>query len=270
MSHRAFDGRINNQTLNGVDGYNTVIRAQNSTGTNARGGNLILGSGTGTLRDGYVKIELGTSGSVLFNPDGYVSTDGYLKVDGITLDGYSILFDGYVTTPTIRQSSMPTNGVDGYNLLLKAQNSTSGSNTHGGNLMLQGGDGYNGDGYFRDGYVQIYSGTTEVARAIPNRLSLVAGQRIRIDDVSTTPFTIPDGYFVVLVDTSGSAMTINLPATPTKGDIYQVKDKNGNSTTNIITVQGNGHNIDGAVSYQINSNYATVVFAYNGSTWSVL
>ncbi len=324
MSHRAFDGYTAPQTANGVDGYETTIRAQSATGTNSRGGNLTLGSGKGTARDGYVVVQVGTknvitAGSTGVTIDGYIDLgsalniegnlrvdgyssigsyslvdgyqiirsssrvdgylsvgsyaliDGYIKMDGyLTLDGYEIKFDGYDFAPAIKQLDMPIPGLDGYHMTIKAQSSTV-NPAHGGNLILRGGDGYiSGDGYYRDGYINLFSGPTEVARIVPNKLFNMTGQRINLADIASTPFLVVDGYYAMLIDTSVSAMTVVLPLIPTRGDVYQVKDRTGNAGANNITVSGNGINIDGAPTYPINTNYGKATFVFNGTAWSVL
>jgi hypothetical protein len=281
MSHRAFDGYTAPQTANGVDGYATAIRAQSATGTGSRGGNLILSSGTGTTADGYVSLRAGTTEKLRVSAsgttmDGYLnlnalSIDGYIKVDGYTtIDGYEITFDGYALAPAIRQSDMPISGLDGYTLTVRAQSSTV-NPARGGNLILRSGDGYaSGDGNFRDGYINMYSGPTEVLRVVPNKVYALTGQRVNLSDIASTPFLVPDGYYGMLIDTSATAITIVLPINPIKGDVYQVKDRTGNAGTNNITVSGNGKNIDGAATYPISTNYGSAIFAYNGTTWSVL
>ena len=104
-----------------------------------------------------------------------------------------------------------------------------------------------------------------------NKIYLLAGQRINLADIGTTPFDVPDGYFTMMVDTSVIAITINLPPNPVKGDLYQIKDSAGNAVTNPITVSGNGHNIQGSASYLINTaNYPSALFVYGGTQWSVL
>lgn len=61
MTHRAFDGYTATQTVNGIDGYDTIIRVQTPTGTGAKGGNLILASGKGTSQDGYISFRSGAT-----------------------------------------------------------------------------------------------------------------------------------------------------------------------------------------------------------------
>lgn len=309
MSHRAFDGYTSPKTVNGVDGYNTVIRAQSALGSGTLGGDLVLTSGTGTTRDGYVRIGSYSTERITVGPDSVVITGATLSE--ATLDKIvDIVFDGYELTPSITQEDQPIGGNDGYTLLIKAQNSlvepgnggnlnlesgdgysgggdvfiTSGDGyTNGGNvfinagdgysggyLSLTTGDGYNGDGIFRDGYIAFSSGAIESARVITNKFVLSAGQRIYLANVATTPFNVPDGYFTMMVNTSSIAITINLPANPVVGDLYQVKDSTGNANTNNITIQGNGYNIDGGPSYTMSASYGTVLFVFNGTRWSVL
>ena len=50
------------------------------------------------------------------------------------------------------------------------------------------------------------------------------------------------GYFV---DTSSSAITVTLPASPSGGDRVAISDYKGNAATNNITVEPNGSNIEG-------------------------
>lgn len=64
-----------------------------------------------------------------------------------------------------------------------------------------------------------------------------------------------------------SLFTINLPASPSQGDFYSVKDANGSAGNNNILVNGNGHNIDGSSNLLIMTNYTNAAFTYNGSTW---
>lgn len=311
MTHRAFDGYVADQTVNGVDGYDTAIRAQSATGTNTTGGDLILSSGKGTANPGVIKLQAGHVNRLVidqhgFNLDGYlslgsslhvggdlrvdgyssvgsyslvdgyqrvgsyISTDGYLIVDGYTLiDGYQITFDGYSEAPLVKQLDMPVSGLDGYHMTIQAQSSTN-SPARGGNLLIKSGAGYNGDGYFRDGYVQLYSGSTEYARVVPNKFQTLAGQRVNISMVASTPFDIPDGYYAIMVDTSGAAITLNLPIYPIPGDTFQIKDMAGNASGSTITIYGGGYNIDASSTATITNNFGSKTFTFNGTAWNVM
>ena len=158
------------------------------------------------------------------------------------------------------------NGVNGQDTIIRAQTAT-GLGTSGGNLVLGSGDGYS-----QDGYVRIFSGLTEVARAIPNKFHLLAGQRYNTIDVDVSPCNVQDGYFVMLVNTASTAITVNLPAFPVGGDVYHVKDRTGNANTNNITISGSGRNIDGGATHTINTAFGKAFLIYNftNNIWNLL
>lgn len=216
-----------------------------------------------TILDGY----LHTTGSYnLF--DGYIRTDGYLIVDGYTtVDGYEIIFDGYAEAPFIRQLAMPTPGIDGYHLTIRGQASTT-SPAHGGNVVIKGGDGYNGDGYNRDGYVQLFSGATEVIRIAVGKQIHTAGERFHTTAVTTSPYDVLATDMNLLVDTTATR-TINLPPNPSLGDAYRIKDSTGTAGANNITIEGNGHNIEGSSSNSISTNFGRVAVVFNGTQWVI-
>lgn len=76
---------------------------------------------------------------------------------------------------------------------------------------------------------------------------------------------------VVVTDTT-APRTITLPASPDDEEFHYVKDASGGAGTNNITVSGNGHNIDGAASFVINTNYGSACFTYDltNTRWYVL
>lgn len=64
-----------------------------------------------------------------------------------------------------------------------------------------------------------------------------------------------------LVAVSGSP-EVRLPASPSNGQKYTVKDAIGNAASTAITVDGNGRNIDGASTVDISTNYGALNFVY--------
>jgi hypothetical protein len=73
-----------------------------------------------------------------------------------------------------------------------------------------------------------------------------------------------EGYFV---DTTSGAITIDLPATPSAGDIVAIADYNGTAGTNNITVGRNSSNINGsAADFIISINYGAISFVYVDAT----
>ena len=77
-----------------------------------------------------------------------------------------------------------------------------------------------------------------------------------------------------LIDTTVSALSFNMPASPTLGDTVRCADAAGTMSTNYATVEGNGNTFttaSGATDTQfiINTNGADVGFVWNGSTWRI-
>jgi len=73
-----------------------------------------------------------------------------------------------------------------------------------------------------------------------------------------------EGYFV---DSSSSAITVTLPASPSAGNIVSVSDYNGSAVTNSITIARNGSNINGDASdLVITKADSAVTFVYVDAT----
>jgi len=73
----------------------------------------------------------------------------------------------------------------------------------------------------------------------------------------------------ILCDATGGAFTVTLPATPTPtGRQYQIKKID--STTNAITVAGNGNTIDDIASFTLKTQYETVTLQWDGTEWWVV
>lgn len=91
--------------------------------------------------------------------------------------------------------------------------------------------------------------------------------------VSTATYTInsshPDYYIYVAYSSTG-ACTITMP-TPTAGATYYIKDTGGLASTNNITIVHNAlEKIDGANSYVLNLNHASVQLGSDGTNWFVM
>jgi len=81
----------------------------------------------------------------------------------------------------------------------------------------------------------------------------------------TADYTASDGD-VVLADASGGAITITLPSPSTNA---WVQVKKTDSSTNAVTVDGGGNNIDGASSFDITTQYESYTMVSDGSNWFV-
>tara|TARA_Y100001972_G_scaffold88005_1_gene107642 strand:- start:487 stop:1899 length:1413 start_codon:yes stop_codon:yes gene_type:complete len=98
-----------------------------------------------------------------------------------------------------------------------------------------------------------------------NSLNLIDWQsKVTSDGSTITTMEAGKGYFV---DNSSAAGIVKLPASATIGQQLAVKDYAGNFGTNNLTIQRNGHNIQGnAVDSVINTNRASLVLVYVDST----
>jgi hypothetical protein len=76
-------------------------------------------------------------------------------------------------------------------------------------------------------------------------------------------------YIICVKKTVGAATTVNLPASPSAGDQYVIKDCKGDANTNNITVTPNAGNIDGAATYVITIPRQSIGIFYDGTQWEV-
>jgi hypothetical protein len=76
------------------------------------------------------------------------------------------------------------------------------------------------------------------------------------------------GDQTVLVTATGGATTIKLPATATAGVICTVKKVD--ASANAVTVDGNGHTIDGAASVSLGTQWKAVRVQGDGTNWAVI
>jgi hypothetical protein len=87
-------------------------------------------------------------------------------------------------------------------------------------------------------------------------------------DIKTADFIAASGkgYFV---DTTGGAITATMPNPPSAGNIVAFKDYAGTFGTNNLTIDRNGHNIQGVPQDSlISTNRASVVLVYNADAVS--
>lgn len=90
------------------------------------------------------------------------------------------------------------------------------------------------------------------------------GETVRLTSVSET---IEYRHRTIAVDTSGSAITITLPANPKLGQRHTIYDAAGNGSVNNITIDGNGKNISGLATAVIASDYGTLQLSCFGTGW---
>jgi len=110
----------------------------------------------------------------------------------------------------------------------------------------------------------------EAADATTARSAIGASRQLVWTATKTSTYNAAVGE-AVACNSSGGAFTVNLPASPSAGDVVRVADVNGGTTTGKeITVSGNGHNIDGSSMHIIGSGFGARDFSYIGSAWKVV
>jgi len=96
-------------------------------------------------------------------------------------------------------------------------------------------------------------------------IAALAWQSVVVSDGSTvTTMVAGRGYFI---NNTSAAGIVKLPAGGTAGDTIAIKDYAGNFATNNLTIQRNGHNIQGAANDgSIKTNRASVQLVYIDAT----
>ncbi len=89
--------------------------------------------------------------------------------------------------------------------------------------------------------------------------------------VNASPYVVIATDQFLGVDSSGGAITIELPTAPTLGRAYQVKDITGSAPVNNITVTtvGGAINIDNAPTFIMNTAYESINVLFNGINYLI-
>ncbi len=221
------------------------------------GGNAIVTSGTG-VTPGNVQLQTGAVDRVIVHPafTEFRDTAEALRITPVSAGTTQITFASTDTAAQINQTT--TGSATGATMTVQAQNAA----TTGGDLNLT-----SGTGGTTNGTVNLQVGGSTNASVTDSKFVMAKGWRRHVTAVSTTYQILISDEFIA-ADTS-TAYTVTLPASPTTGDSYTVKDATGGAGTNILTISGNGVNIDGSASMVLNQAYASVALTYTGSQWSV-
>jgi hypothetical protein len=100
-------------------------------------------------------------------------------------------------------------------------------------------------------------------------LASISSSTNTVTTVTTTPYAVLGTDQLIDVNVAGPAV-VTLPAAPgTAGRSITIKDTSGAAATNNITVNGNGHNVDGSATYTIGTNYGFVTIEWTGTIWAV-
>jgi len=112
-----------------------------------------------------------------------------------------------------------------------------------------------------------YQGAVRSRLAIPIAKEILDALYFSPKVVTVTSDYIANYDDIVLVDASGGAVTVTLP--PPKANAV-VNVKKIDSSSNAVTIDGNGANIDGQSSIQITTQYESYTFISDGSNWWII
>jgi hypothetical protein len=106
---------------------------------------------------------------------------------------------------------------------------------------------------------------TAIALGASASINAISWQSVVVSDGSTvTTMVAGRGYFV---NNTSAAGIVKLPISASAGDTVAIKDYAGNFATNKLTIQRNGHNIQGvANNSEIGTNRASVQLVYIDAT----
>jgi hypothetical protein len=230
-----------------------------------------------TAGSGVVAIEAATDvfldGSTITIRDASHATA--ITVTPLSTGATTIRAATGVTSFTINQADRTSASATGATTTIQAQNAT-GTTSTGGNLVLTSGTGTS-----TNGTVNVQSGGTTMVAAAPTGVTLATtttgtthvGKNTFTTRTVTGTLTIDTTTtdMILLVDTSGGAFTITLPA-PANGRTIILKDIKGTFGTSNLTLARNGsEKIEGvAASYVFSSNWGHAVVISNGTDWFLL
>lgn len=89
---------------------------------------------------------------------------------------------------------------------------------------------------------------------------------------SDSPYTVQPTDYLVLVDTSGGSVTVNLPLAAARGNLpVEIKDASGNAQANNISiVRAGAETIDGLTTYPIASDFDAYQFKPKTNGYTVI
>ena len=265
---------------NGVDSWNYLV-VDPSDIQSAIGG--ITGATNGLTKNGS-DVELGgalTKDTTVGNGSQTLTLDvadvvatNTVHISGGTTLGSTLVVNGAATlnsTLSVSNDTSLSGNLDvTSNTVLHGTLNVTGATSLGSTLKVSGAvtlDSVATGSVSTDDVMVITSGG-EVRKVAADTLGEDNNQYVTSGISSNT--TLDDSYYVVLVDSTGGAVTVTLPASPTTGQAYKIKDSGGDALSNNITISGNGNNIDDATSATINTDYGAIEVVYDGTKWYTL
>lgn len=194
---------------------------------------------------------------------------------GVSEDGYVLTWDNSSTSWKAKQASGGGSGVTTVAAIDTNANS-NGLYISGVNISTQSASASN-PGMVNTGS-QTFAGTKlfNQIQLLDTATHNLYGSKLETIHSISGNLTVPsDGYNIILVDTTSSAITVTLPShSGNTGKSFIIKDKAGNAETNNITLarSGGSGNIEGiAASRTLSTNWGTwKVISDGSSNWYII
>jgi hypothetical protein len=122
------------------------------------------------------------------------------------------------------------------------------------------------------GNVNITAGNGVTVIGTANTLTIQStGANTTYTNVNSSPYVVLSTDVYLSVDSSGGAITIQLPNAATLSRTLDIKDRTGSAPTHNITVTtvGGAVNIDGATTFVMNTAYQSISVIGNASTYEI-
>lgn len=126
------------------------------------------------------------------------------------------------------------------------------------------------------GVINVIGGTNVTTSGAGNTITINANSGAQVVNYTgitnaSSPYTVLSTDYYIGANSTGGVITVRLPNSPSTGRIIIVKDKNGTSAANNITITtvGGGVTLDGATSFVMNTNYESAQFIFNGASYEV-
>lgn len=268
----SFDGTANTLTLNVTNaGFNTIVGKNSGNATISGNDNAIFGPASGfSLTNGSGNVVLGGGSLGALTTGDYNTILGNGSADNYSGNESSNILIGYNVNGTNGENNtlvigsgtgLGTGeltraficGIDGVDVGSVATVVTE-SGDQLGTAVITGGSG-----------ITVTPGANTIT--ISGSGTIVYGYT----NVNTTPYVVLADDDYLSVDSSGGAITVQLPDAATLGKTFVIKDRTGSAGANPITVTtvGGVVLIDGATSFGMNTNYEAISILGNNSSYEI-
>ncbi len=280
------------------NGGSVTLHAGQASGAGFQGG-------TATVQGGYGGASGGTGGDAYVHGGNAFASN--FAGGQVTIEGGTSLGNATGAQVTIEASNGGSSGAGGGTFIFggSADNGissgsaasggdvqidagTGGGSNAGGNVILQAGQGgatgvggaaqiYGGSGGSTSGAggpIQFYTTPdhslwTQRMQITPTGVVQVSGFAGGFHSDGTGSVSVQDNDLVV-IETSSTGTGITLPASPTAGRVLMLR----NNSSSTISVNGNGHNVNGSNPYNLvtsaSANFtfpSGITIVYDGSNW---